>query len=146
MTDKILLLNGPNLNLLGQRESNIYGTKNLEEIYSELLVLSQSQDIELKFQQSNSEADLINSIQNARQDTNFILLNAGAYTHTSIAIRDALLTVKIPFFEIHISNIYARESFRHKSYLADIAVGVITGFGTDGYKYALMAAISKLKL
>ena len=146
MTDKILVLNGPNLNLLGAREPKLYGKASLEDIYNELKDLATTNNVSLNLQQSNAEHDLINTIQQAPgSNTKFIIINAGAYTHTSIAIRDALLAINIPFIELHISNVYARESFRQKSFLTDIASGVIAGLGTDGYKYALMAAISKLK-
>lgn len=143
---EILILNGPNLNLLGRREPSIYGNVGLDETYNELENLDCAKDFRLKFIQSNAEHELINAIHNSGSDnTKYILINAGALSHTSIAIRDALMAVEIPFIEIHISNIYKRESFRHKSYLSDIADGVITGFGVDGYKYALMFAINKLK-
>ena len=142
ITKQILVLNGPNLNLLGTREPNLYGNLAWDVIFGNLENLALEQNTKIYFEQSNAEHELINSIHNAKNNNiNFILINAGAFTHSSIAIRDALLAVKIPFIEVHISNIYAREKFRHKSFLADIAVGVITGLGVDGYTYALMAAI-----
>lgn len=143
---KILTLNGPNLNLLGSREPNLYGNITLEEINSNLTDLATQHKIQLICKQSNSEEKLIDNIHLAKQNkVKFILLNAGAYTHTSIAIRDALLAVDIPFIEIHISNIYKRESFRKNSYLSDIAVGTINGLGPIGYELGLMAAISHIK-
>ena len=142
---KILVLHGPNINMLGSREPEIYGTKSLRQIDENLKSLANSQDIELYAKQSNSESELVTYIQKARHfKTDFIIINAAAYTHTSIAIRDALLAVAIPFIEIHLSNIYARESFRHQSYLSDIAVGQISGLGPMSYELALAAAISRL--
>ena len=145
MALKILVLHGPNLNLLGQRESEHYGQKSLETINQELLEYAKEQSLELECFQTNSEEKLVNKIQDAIQnEINFIILNAAAFTHTSIALRDSLLAVKIPFIEVHLSNIYARESFRHKSYLNDIAVGVITGLGDQVYKLAITAALNIL--
>ena len=137
---RILLLNGPNLNLLGTREPGVYGRTTLPEIEKSLAAQAQSLGHELHAFQSNSEADLVNRVQAAGQDTHFILLNPGAFTHTSLALRDALLAVDLPFIEIHISNVHAREEFRQHSYFADIALGTITGLGPQGYELALQAA------
>ena len=142
---KILLLNGPNLNLLGQREPGLYGTRTLAEIEAELQAAAREAGHELDTCQSNSEGAVVDRIHAARQaGTEFILINPGALTHTSIALRDALLAVRIPFIEIHLSNIHARESFRQRSYLADVATGVITGLGPLGYGLALRAACDYL--
>ena len=130
---KILVLNGPNLNLLGTREPDIYGSVTLDQIVTTLRTLSEKQDITLSSLQSNAEHVLVDAIQGASADgVDFILINPGALGHTSISIRDALVGVQIPFIEIHISNIYKREGFRHKSYLSDIAVGDIAGLGARG--------------
>tara|TARA_B100001778_G_scaffold164988_1_gene135595 strand:- start:9 stop:455 length:447 start_codon:yes stop_codon:yes gene_type:complete len=138
---KILILNGPNLNLLGEREPEIYGYESLNDISSGLNQVAKEINVELSHQQFNSEAELIEEIHLAKNDkVDFIIFNPGAFTHTSIALRDALLGVSIPFIEIHISNVFAREDFRKKSYLSDIAVGVISGHGIFGYELALMSA------
>ena len=143
--ENLLLLNGPNLNLLGSREPGTYGTSTLPEITARLIKLASEAGHELSALQSNSEAELINRIHQAGQEqVDFILFNPAAYTHTSIALRDALLAVKIPFIEIHLSNVFARESFRHHSYFSDIATGVIAGFGPLGYELALYAAAQRL--
>lgn len=146
MADKfhILLLNGPNLNLLGTREPEKYGNATLAEIVNGLENQALALDITLSHLQSNAEHALIDRIHQARGNTDFILINAAAFTHTSVALRDALLAVQIPFIEIHLSNVYAREPFRHHSYLSDIAVGVICGLGPDGYTFALQAAVRRL--
>ena len=142
---KILVLHGPNLNLLGTREPEIYGTDTLATIEAELARIAQAAGHELTGFQSNAEHALIERIHQARNDgTVFILINPGAFTHTSIALRDAFAAVKIPFIELHLSNVHAREPFRHRSYLADIAVGVIAGFGPASYRLALSAAIERL--
>lgn len=139
---KILVLHGPNLNLLGNREPTVYGTTTLQTLDNELIVQASHANIEIRSKQTNSEYDLIELVQQAAiTNVNLIIINAAAYTHTSIALRDALLAVQIPFIEVHISNIYAREDYRKISYLSDIAIGIITGFGTNGYKLALQAAI-----
>jgi len=140
----ILIANGPNLNLLGQREPERYGTHTLADIAASLDALALSLNVSLSHFQSNAEHELIQTIQEARNKTDFIIINAGAYTHTSIALRDALLAVQIPFIEVHLSNIYARESFRHHSYLTDVAVGIISGLGAMGYECALRAAHHRL--
>jgi len=136
----ILVLNGPNLNLLGSREPGLYGHDTLATIESRLSEMAEGHEI--AFLQSNAEADLINRIHQARQDeVDFILINPAAFTHTSVALRDALLGVDIPFIEVHLSNVHAREPFRQHSYLSDIAVGVISGLGAIGYELALAAAL-----
>ena len=138
---KILILNGPNLNLLGEREPEIYGYESLDDISAGLNEVSKEISVDLNHQQFNSEAELIEEIHTAKKDkVDFIIFNPGAFTHTSIALRDALLGVSVPFIEIHISNVFAREDFRKKSYLSDIAVGVISGHGIFGYELALMSA------
>ncbi len=143
MAKKILVLNGPNLNLLGLREPNVYGHTTLAQIDSKLLGLAKELGAELSTYQSNHEGQLVDRIQAARTDgTDFIVINAGAYTHTSVAIRDALAAVKISFVEVHLSNVYKREDFRHHSFLSDLAVGVIAGLGPDGYEAALRFAVT----
>jgi 3-dehydroquinate dehydratase-2 len=137
---RILLLNGPNLNLLGSREPHIYGHKSLTEITELLQHQAQTFGYQLDCRQSNAEHQLIDWIHAARQHADFIIINPGAFTHTSIALRDALAGVAIPFIEVHLSNIHAREPFRQHSYLADIAVAVICGCGAQGYDFALQAA------
>ena len=139
----ILAIHGPNLNLLGVREPGIYGAATLEEIDAQLSRHAAEKNVELKTFQSNSEGELVSCIQQAPADNvDFIIINPAAYTHTSVAIRDALLATQIPFIETHLSNVHARESFRQHSYLADIAVGVICGFGVNSYLLALQAAIT----
>jgi 3-dehydroquinate dehydratase-2 len=142
---KILLLNGPNLNLLGTREPETYGHATLDSIVGDLAAIAQGQGHELAHFQSNAEHALIERVHAARDDGSaFILINPAAFTHTSIALRDALLAVGLPFVELHLSNVHARESFRHRSYLSDVAVGVICGFGADSYRLALHAAMRRL--
>lgn len=144
---KLLLLNGPNLNLLGTREPERYGAATLEDIRGKLASLAESCKHTLEAFQSDAEHELIARIHGAARDgTAFIIFNPGAFTHTSIALRDALLAAAVPFIEIHITNIYAREAFRRHSYLSDVAVGVISGLGTKGYELALEAAIYRLTL
>ncbi|WP_038497786.1 type II 3-dehydroquinate dehydratase [Candidatus Palibaumannia cicadellinicola] len=140
----ILLLNGPNLNLLGNREVKKYGGTTLNEIIIDMINLAASLGAKLSHFQSNAEHTLIHHIHEARGKNDFIIINPAAFTHTSVALRDAFLAVNIPFIEIHLSNIYAREPFRHSSYLSDIAVGVICGFGVDGYHFALKTAVKLL--
>lgn len=137
---KILVLNGPNLNMLGKREPTIYGAQSLEDIIQDLSAKAVKQGMTLSHLQSNAESELINCIHSAHNDVDFIIINPAAYTHTSVAIRDALLSVSIPFIEVHLSNVHAREDFRKHSYLSDIAQGVICGLGASGYTYALEAA------
>jgi len=141
---RILLLNGPNLNMLGQREPHIYGAATLEQIVANLTAHANSMNVQLSHLQSNAEHELVTAIQQSLGKQDFILINPGAYTHTSVAIRDALLAVAIPFIEIHLSNVHAREAFRRHSYLSDIAKGVICGLGANGYRYALESAVSSL--
>ncbi len=142
---KILLLNGPNLNLLGSREPEIYGSDTLSDIAEDLSKTATKHHHQLSHFQSNSEGDLVTHIQQAAQDgVSFILFNPAAYTHTSIAIRDALLGTKIPFIEIHLSNVHQREDFRQHSYFSDIAVGTIVGLGAQGYELGLQAALKHL--
>lgn len=141
----ILVLNGPNLNLLGSREPEVYGHTTLDQIHATLKQLATETGHELLFFQSNAEHALIERIHSAgKEGVAFLLFNPGAYTHTSIALRDALLGTGLPFYEVHLSNVYKRESFRHRSYLSDIAEGVISGFGAHGYELALAAAIRQL--
>lgn len=140
----ILVLNGPNLNLLGSREPGHYGVDTLDTINQRLAGQAQTAGHQLESMQSNAEADLINRIHQAMGRVDFIVFNPAAFTHTSVALRDALLAAKIPFIEVHLSNVYAREPFRHHSYFSDIAVGTITGLGATGYELALQAAISRL--
>ena len=143
----ILLLNGPNLNLLGTREPGIYGAATLHDIETQLKGLALAQGHELIAAQSNAEHELIANIHAAKLDqVAFVIINPGAFTHTSIALRDAFLGVALPFIEVHLSNIFAREAFRHRSYLSDIAVGCIVGLGPIGYTLALDAACARLKL
>ncbi|MXW54848.1 MAG: type II 3-dehydroquinate dehydratase [Gammaproteobacteria bacterium] len=141
----LLLINGPNLNMVGLREPDIYGSKTLDGIVDELKEHAAIRGFNLVATQSNSEGALVDAIQKSRDSVSFILLNAGAYSHSSIAIRDALLAVAIPFIELHISNVYSRESFRHRSLIADLAQGVIVGFGAHSYSLALEAAIHYLE-
>ena len=141
----ILLLNGPNLNLLGKREPDIYGTESLESITDGLVIEAEKLGLELISFQSNAEHELVDKIQTAPElGVQFILINPGALTHTSVSLRDALLGVGVPIIEVHLSNVYSRESFRQHSYLSDVALGVITGFGSQGYSFALHAASSFL--
>jgi 3-dehydroquinate dehydratase-2 len=139
----ILVLNGPNLNLLGTREPATYGSTTLADIEQRLRTLAEGHT--LAFFQSNHEGALIDRIHQAgREDVDFILINPAALTHTSIGLRDALLGVDIPFIEVHLSNVFAREPFRHHSYLSDIAAGVISGLGAQGYELALAAALARV--
>ncbi|ELI9011503.1 type II 3-dehydroquinate dehydratase [Klebsiella aerogenes] len=148
MADKfrILLLNGPNLNMLGSREPEKYGSLTLAEIVNRLTAEAEAEalNVTLDHLQSNAEFALIDRIHQAKDSVDYILINPAAFTHTSVAIRDALLAVSIPFIEIHLSNVHAREPFRHHSYLSDVASGVICGLGADGYSYALQTAVKRL--
>ena len=137
---KILVLNGPNLNMLGKREPEIYGAQSLNEIIIQLTQQAQTKEIELSHMQSNAEHELINTIHQSFQKIDFIIINPAAFTHTSVALRDALLAVNIPFIEVHLSNVHAREKFRQHSYLSDVANGFICGLGAKGYSYALDSA------
>ena len=138
----ILVLHGPNLNLLGSREPELYGRTTLDEINQKLQELAHEAGAKLLHFQSNGESALVDRVQQARQDgTNFIIINPAAYTHTSVALRDALAAVAIPFIEVHLSNVFAREAFRKESYFSDLAVGVISGLGASGYELALQYAL-----
>ncbi|RKZ97384.1 MAG: type II 3-dehydroquinate dehydratase [Gammaproteobacteria bacterium] len=142
---KILVLHGPNLNLLGTREPDVYGQDTLVDISDQLRTQAAAEGHHLESFQSNAEHDLVEKIHLAlTNDTDFIIINPAAFTHTSVAIRDALSAVKLPFIEVHLSNVHGRESFRHHSYLSDIAVGVICGLGAQGYELALQAAIKHI--
>jgi 3-dehydroquinate dehydratase-2 len=142
---RVLLLNGPNLNLLGRREPGLYGAQTLEAIEADLVRQGESLGVALECFQSNHEGALVDRIHAASGQADGILINAGAYTHTSIALRDALLGVAIPFVELHLSNVHAREPFRHHSHLADRAVGVICGFGSASYGLALQGLVQHLR-
>ncbi|HET7549186.1 MAG TPA: type II 3-dehydroquinate dehydratase [Usitatibacter sp.] len=142
----ILVLHGPNLNLLGGREAEHYGTDTLEAIDTRLEAAGRKAGMEVKSFQSNSEAELVDRVQAAKSDgTSFIVINPAAFTHTSVALRDALSAVRIPFIEVHLSNVHAREPFRRHSYFSDLASGVIVGFGPLGYELALEAAIRSIR-
>jgi 3-dehydroquinate dehydratase-2 len=143
----ILVINGPNLNLLGTREPEHYGVDTLKTINKNLAEIAANNNLILESIQSNAEAELIEHVHNAASNNvGFIIINPAAFTHTSVALRDALSGVDIPFIEIHLSNVHAREAFREHSYFSDIAVGVISGLGAQGYELALQAAMSQLKL
>lgn len=142
---RLLLLNGPNLNLLGTREPEVYGSDTLESITARSAAIAQELGHNLVAFQSNAEHELVDRVHAARGDgTAFILINPGAFTHTSVALRDALAGVRIPFIEVHLSNTFAREAFRHHSYFSDIAVGCIVGLGAQGYELAVRAAAARL--
>ena len=142
----ILVLHGPNLNLLGEREPGIYGTSTLSDINQQLEQQARDRGHHLLYVQSNAEYELVERIQDARHEgVNFILINPAAFTHTSVALRDALAAVQIPFIEIHLSNVHAREAFRQHSYFSDIALGVICGLGPQGYELGLQAALRHLE-
>ena len=136
---KIIILNGPNLNLLGEREKSQYGSFTLREIEQTCNNFANKNELKISFYQSNIEGELVERIQNSRKDQDGVIINAGGYTHTSVAIHDALKILKIPIIELHISNIYNREDFRHKSLISNVAKGVICGFGFDGYLMAVKA-------
>lgn len=139
----ILVLHGPNLNLLGSREPEVYGRVTLDEINERLVKLASKSGGKLSCFQSNAEADLVNRVQQARADgVQFIVINPAAFTHTSVALRDSLAAVGIPFVEVHLSNVYAREAFRKESYFSDLAVGVISGLGAAGYEFAVQFALN----
>ncbi|VTX80635.1 MULTISPECIES: type II 3-dehydroquinate dehydratase [Haemophilus] len=143
-THRILLLNGPNLNMLGAREPKHYGSISLASIEEKIQTLSTQYNVKVECFQANSEEKLINKIHESFQQIDFILINPAAYTHTSVALRDALLAVSIPFVEIHLSNVHKREPFRHHSYFSDVAEGVICGLGAKGYEFAFLFAIDYL--
>ena len=140
---KVLVLHGPNLNLLGSREPEVYGRVTLDEINARLAKLAEAQGANLSCFQSNAEAVLVERIQLARADgTQFIVINPAAFTHTSVALRDALAAVAIPFIEVHLSNVFAREAFRKESFFSDLAIGVISGLGASGYEFAVQFALN----
>ena len=139
MKNKIIVINGPNLNLLGERERDKYGNVSLKNIEEDCLKCGKINNLEIAFMQSNIEGELVNAIQDSRNKYNGLIINAAGYTHTSVSIRDALAVLKIPIIELHITNIYNREEFRHKSLISNIASGIICGFGAEGYVMALNA-------
>ena len=146
MSDKILVLHGPNLNLLGLREPEIYGKRTLDDINRRLHELGAEHHTSVECLQSNAEHVLIERVHQGRTDgTGFIIINPAAFTHTSVALRDALLGVALPFIEVHLTNVHRREAFRHHSYFSDAALGVIVGLGTDGYEYAFLHALHWLR-
>ncbi|MDR0401826.1 MAG: type II 3-dehydroquinate dehydratase [Endomicrobium sp.] len=141
---KILIINGPNINMLGKREPSIYGNDTIKDIEKKIITLAKKVSLSIDFFQSNYEGEIVCKIQNSKEISG-IIINPAAYTHTSIAIRDALSIIHLPIIEVHISNIYARESFRHKSYIAPVVTGQISGLGTDGYLLALKKLIKIIK-
>ncbi len=142
---KVLLLNGPNLNLLGTREPSLYGATTLADVEQRLTALAEARGASLETFQSNAEHELVERIQRlARDPVDFVIINPGAFTHTSVALRDALLAVAVPFIEVHLSNVNAREPFRRHSYFSDVAVGSIVGLGAAGYELALTAALDRI--
>ena len=143
--NKIIILNGPNLNLLGEREKEKYGKVTLENIENNCKEFAKKNNIDLSLYHSNIEGELVEEIQKARKECHGLIINAGGYTHTSVAIHDALKILKIPIIELHITNIYNREEFRHKSLISKLATGILCGFGTDGYILALIAMKTYLK-
>ena len=143
--NKIIILNGPNLNLLGEREKNQYGNFTLKDIEMSCKKFANVNNIDLSMFQSNIEGELVEKIQNSRNEQHGLIINAGGYTHTSVAIHDSLKILKIPIIELHISNIYNREEFRHKSLISKVAKGIICGFGSNGYIMALNAMLRYLK-
>ena len=142
---KILVIHGTNLNLLGIREPEVYGSATMEEINQGLEERASSHNIDVEAFQSNAEHEIVTKLQESMNQVDYIIINPGALTHTSIAIRDSLLGIGVPFYEVHISNIFAREEFRHKSYFSDVAIGVICGLGTQGYDLALRHIIDNYK-
>ena len=145
MTNKIIIINGPNLNLLGEREQSQYGSDTFDQLKEKCLKKSKEIGLEVNFTQSNLEGEIVNIIQDARKQFNGMIINAAGFTHTSVAIRDALSLFKKPIIELHISNIYKREEFRHKSLISDIATGGIFGLGTEGYILAIISIQNILK-
>lgn len=144
MTDRILLLNGPNLNLLGTREPEVYGSESLDDVVAALRSYAGERDVELRAVQSNSEGALIDALHEARTSAAGVIFNPGGYTHTSVALRDAISAIELPVIETHLSNVHARERFRHRSLLAPVCLGVVSGFGRDSYFVALDALIRHL--
>jgi 3-dehydroquinate dehydratase-2 len=145
MPDKILVIHGPNLALLGEREVNVYGRFTLEEINAKLEAMAKQEEVELSIVQLDGEGEIVEKIGQARKAFQAIIINPGAYTHYSVAIRDAVAAIAVPTIEVHLSNIYAREEFRHKSVIAPVAIGQISGFGVNSYLLGLKAAIDLLK-
>jgi 3-dehydroquinate dehydratase-2 len=145
MAQRILVIHGPNLNLLGEREVDTYGKTSLDDINKKLKALAKELKVEVETCQSNVEGEIVNTIQSAKGKASVILINPGGYTHYSVAIRDAIAAVKVPTIEVHLSNIYAREEFRHKSVIAPVAAGQIAGFGVNSYLLGLRAAVGLLK-
>ena len=139
MKHKIIIINGPNLNLLGEREKEKYGNVSLKNIEADCIAYADNNNLDISFVQSNIEGELVNFIQKSRDDFNGVIINAAGYTHTSVSIRDALAILKIPIIELHITNIYNREEFRHKSLISSLANGIICGFGVRGYIMSLEA-------
>ena len=144
MARKVLLLNGPNLNLLGTREPEVYGHDTLDDIVGAVTTLAAEHDVEIRSVQSNVEGELIDALHDARRWADGVIFNPGAYTHTSVALRDAISAIGIPVVEVHLSNVHARESFRHRSMITAVCVGVIAGFGPKGYSLALAALLDHL--
>jgi 3-dehydroquinate dehydratase-2 len=142
---KILIIHGPNLNMLGKREPEIYGAMTLEELNSLLIKDARAMHAQVEFFQSNSEGEIVSAIQNATDKFDGIVINPGAYTHTSVAIRDAVLSSGLPVAEVHISNVFKREEFRHKSFVSGVSVGVVSGFGTDSYHLGLRGLVNYLQ-
>jgi len=142
---KVLVINGPNLDLLGERQPDLYGKLTLKEINEKMVQLAKELKCEIEFFQSNHEGKIVDTIGEARGKFDFLIINPAAYTHTSVAIRDAIVGAGVPTIEVHLSNIYAREEFRRKSLIAPVAIGQICGFGPDGYLLALRAGVSKMK-
>ncbi|MCX5751970.1 MAG: type II 3-dehydroquinate dehydratase [Candidatus Saganbacteria bacterium] len=145
MPSKILIVHGPNLNMLGEREINVYGKFTLDEINRDLQAKAKELGVEIETVQLNGEGEMVDALQQAKNKFAAIVINPGAYTHYSIAIRDALAAISLPVVEVHLSNIYAREEFRHKSVIAPVAAGQVTGFGKNSYVLGLMAAVSLIK-
>ena len=145
MSSKILILNGPNLNMLGLRQPEIYGSETLEDVDKNCKERAEKLGLSIDFRQSNSEGELVTWIQESRTNHDGIVINAGAYTHTSVAIMDALLVSDLPIVEVHISNVHQREGFRHHSYISNVAYGIVVGFGTLGYEMALESLAQKLQ-
>ena len=145
MKNKIIVINGPNLNLLGEREKEKYGSISLKDIELMCSSYAKKNNAEVDFYQSNVEGEIINTIQEARKKYNGLIINAGGYTHTSVSIRDALAVIKVPIIELHITNIYKREKFRHNSLISSLATGIICGFGQKGYIMAIDAIINIIK-
>ena len=145
MKNKVIVINGPNLNLLGEREKEKYGSVSIKDVEIDCKKFAKNNDLEVSFTQSNIEGEIVTSIQNCREKYHGMIINAAGYTHTSVAILDALKVLEIPIIELHITNIYNREEFRHKSLISKIAKGILCGFGTDGYIMALQAMKNFLK-